>query len=107
MVDLVLGKVERISQDYPLTLPSNKQLMPMLHWARSHSISMTVFSSLMDDLRLSPTEDVSCELKQSRITRNASDLKRVIAMFNQSMNPFSPEQDQEVSIQYGLGKSCY
>ena len=34
-------------------------------WARSHSISMTVLSSLMDDLGLSPTEDVSCELKQS------------------------------------------
>ena len=75
-------------------------------WARSHSISVKVLSSLIDDLDLSPTEDVSCELKQSRITRNASDMKRIIAMFNQSMNPFSPEQDQECLFNIGSGKAA-
>ena len=75
-------------------------------WARSHSISMTVLSSLMDDLGLSPTEDVSCELKQSRITRNAFDLERIIAMFNQSMNTFSPDQDQECLFNIGSGKAA-
>ena len=115
--------MERISQDYPLTLPSNKELnadaasqktginsftnsmSARQRWARSHSISMKVLFSLMDDLGF-PTEDASCELKQSRITRNASDLKRVIAMFNQSMSPFSPEQDQECLFNFGSGKAA-
>ena len=75
-------------------------------WARSHYISMKVLSSLMDDLGLSPTEDVSCELKQSRFTRNASDLKRIIAMFNQCMEPFSPQQDQGCLFNIGSGKAA-
>ena len=56
---------------------------------------MAVLSSLMDDLVLSPIEDVSCELTQ-----------RVIAMFDQPMTPSSPGQDQECLFNFGSGKAA-
>ena len=75
-------------------------------WVKSHSISMSVLTSLLDDLGLSRKEDVSCELKPSRIKRNSRDLKNIMLLTEQSINPFSTELDMESLFNIGSGKAA-
>ena len=47
----------------------------------------------------------SRELKPSRIRRNALDLKNIINLLQQTMNPFSSELDKDSLFNIGSGKA--
>ena len=75
-------------------------------WAQSHSVTLTILSSLLEDLGLSAKEDVSRELKPCRIRRNAADLKKIISLLKDTMNPFNPDLDKECLFNIGSGKAA-
>ena len=75
-------------------------------WAKSHSVSMTVLSSLLEDLGLTSKEDVSRELKPCRIRSNANDLNKILTLLRETINPFSKELDKNDLFNIGSGKAA-
>ena len=69
-------------------------------------MSMTVISSLLEDLGLTSKEDVTRELKPGRIRKNAADLANILNMLKQTMNPFSRKLDKDSLFNIGSGKSA-
>ena len=58
-------------------------------WAQSHFISMSVITHLMEEMGLTRKDDVTQELKKSRIKRNNEDIDKLLMAISSSMNPFT------------------
>ena len=56
---------------------------------------MTIITHLLEDLGLTQKDDVTQELKASRISRNSTDLCKVMDVISGSVNPFSAHIEKE------------
>ena len=75
---------ERYCSTYQLNLsPTTLGTKPFLR--------TTIVSQVFQDLGLSQKEDISQDLKPSRIKQNSRDLNQIISLINDTMNPFSDE----------------
>ena len=74
-------------------------------WARNHFLRTKIISHVYESLGFEKKEDISRELKDSRIKRNAEDLYKVISCVEENINPFKIE-DKDNLYNIGSGKSC-
>ena len=71
-------------------------------WANSHSLSVSILSYLMDGSGLAKKEDVSSDLRTTKMKKNAADIKSIKQAINNALNPFLPG-DLDPSILYNIG----
>ena len=57
-------------------------------WSYSHYISMTVITDLLEDVGLMQNDDVTRELKASRISKNSTDLCKRMDVISETVDPF-------------------
>ena len=64
-------------------------------WSQSHSLRRSRVSSLLETLDLDKKEDVSVDVQNYKIKKNANTLKNILEEVEQVINPFSSEIDEE------------
>ena len=74
-------------------------------WAQSHSIRISVISHLFESIGLTKTEDTTDELKARKITNNANDLRKLMSVIEETMNPFSPNVSKDELFNISTGKA--
>ena len=73
-------------------------------WAQSHFLRIDIISKINEDLGLTRKEDVSADLKKNQIKKDHTNLKKVVAMIEETMNPFDVKIDQNHLFNIGTGK---
>ena len=107
-VDLTLEQTinaDAASQKVGITNLTNS-ISARQKWADSHYIRTEIISNLNDDLNLSSKDDISKELKQSRIEKDKSDLLKLIDTAKGTMNPFNFNLDKNTLYNIGTGKGA-
>ena len=75
-------------------------------WACSHFLRTSVISSVLNELSISKSEDVSQELKPNRLKRDAADLEKIKEGILETMNPFSTDVVHDNLFNIASGKSA-
>ena len=73
--------------------------------AQSHSIWISVISDLFESIGLTKTEDTTDEMKAHKITNNANDLRKLMSVIEETMNPFSPNLSKDELFIISTGKA--
>ena len=71
----------------------------------SHCISKTVITHLLEDVGLKQN-DVTRELKASRISKNSTDLCKLMDVIIETLDPFAFHTDKEFLSNIATGKSA-
>ncbi|XP_057306368.1 uncharacterized protein LOC130644684 [Hydractinia symbiolongicarpus] len=75
-------------------------------WAQSHSIRTSIVSYVFENLGMTKQEDVSQDLKASRMRQNSKDLHQVINMVKETMNPFNDAIEKQYLFNIASGKAA-
>ena len=75
-------------------------------WSHSHYISMTVITHLLEDVGLKQNDDVTRELKASRISKNSTDLCKLMDVISETVDTFSLHTEKEFLFNIAAGKSA-
>lgn len=75
-------------------------------WAESHFLRTSIISNVFEDLDMTNKEDITKDLKPYKIRNSNSNLKKVIDMIRNTINPFSEDIEHEFLFNLGTGKSA-
>ena len=75
-------------------------------WTESHFIRTEIISHVLEDLSMTKKEDVTQDLKPTRIRHNNTDLHTIKTAIEETMNPFSDTLDKDTLYNIGTGKSA-
>ena len=75
-------------------------------WAHSHYISVTVITHLLEDVGPKEKDDVTRELKASRISKNSTDLCEIMDVISETVDPFPLHTEKEFLFNIATGKSA-
>ena len=64
-------------------------------WVDSHFVRMEILSEVLNKLDITTKEDVSQDLKPTRMIQNTRDLEKIVRSIQENMNPFTEEVNKE------------
>ena len=75
-------------------------------WTQSHFIRTSIISYVFEDLGMTKKEDLSQDLKPSRIRQNSHDLCLIVNMIKETMNPFDDDITKDHLFNKASGKAA-